>query len=97
MKDFNDLLEFLFQLNDFELFEDFMYGLTTQKERQEFVTRTEIINRLLKKQAQHKIANELGVGVSTVTRGSKELKNGKFKVLIIEANKQIANSWPAPV
>ena len=29
----------------------------------------------------HRIAEDLGVGVATVTRGSKELQDGKFKVL----------------
>jgi Trp operon repressor len=30
---------------------------------------------------QHEIAEKLGVGVATVTRGSKEIQKGNFKVV----------------
>ncbi len=64
-----------------ELLEDFILGLTTPNERAVLLRRVEIIERLLAGESQHSIAADLGVGVSTVTRGSRELKLGRFKVL----------------
>ena len=53
-------------------------ALLTPKEIEEFVTRLEIVKLLKKDLPQHQIAKKLSVGVATVTRGSKELKKGKF-------------------
>lgn len=60
---------------------DFLYGVTTVKERRELMRRIDIIEQLLADIPQHKIASDLNVGVATVTRGSKELSEGRFKVL----------------
>jgi TrpR family trp operon transcriptional repressor len=60
---------------------DFLFGVTTPKERDELVRRVEIVNRLLLSEPQQKIAADMGVGVATVTRGSKELAQGRFKFL----------------
>ncbi len=81
MSDFNDFINLVRSIRDKELLEDFLIGVTTAKERQELPMRVEIIKRLLDSQPQAKIANDLGVGVATVTRGSKELADGYFKVL----------------
>lgn len=56
-------------------------GITTDKERSEIAQRVEIIKRLIAGEPQAKIASDLGVGVATVTRGSKELSQGRFKIL----------------
>ena len=56
-------------------------GLTSPKERTELAQRIEIVKMLLAGELQHDIAQELGVGVATVTRASKELAQGRFKVL----------------
>ncbi len=37
--------------------------------------------RLIKGDAQHKIAEDLKIGVATVSRGARELKLGRFKIL----------------
>ncbi len=58
---------------------DFLMALLTPKEMIELSTRLEIVKMLKKGVAQHKIAEKLGVGVATVTRGSKELQQGGFK------------------
>jgi len=58
-----------------------LLGLTSPKERLELGQRIVIVNLLLAGRAQHDIAQELGVGVATVTRASKELSQGRFKVL----------------
>jgi len=81
MADFNDFIELVDSIDDKRLLEDFLAGITTTKERAEIGQRLEIIKRLLTCEPQHKIAHDLGVGIATVTRGSKELTAGRFKVL----------------
>lgn len=81
MSDFSDVIKLIHSIRDEKLLEDFLMGLTTDKERTELTQRIEIIKRLLAGEAQHKIAQDLGVGIATVTRGSKELSKGRFKAL----------------
>jgi len=57
----------------------FLDGLFTPQELEEIPRRLEIIKLLKQGVPQHQIAEKLGVGVATVTRGSKELKMNKFK------------------
>ena len=77
----NKLIDTLISIKDKELLKDFLKGILTIKELEEIPLRLEIITRLLNGEAQHKIAKELKIGVATVTRGSKELKLGRFKAL----------------
>jgi len=81
MAHFKDLVSLIYSIRDEQLLEDFLLGLTTEKERQELLQRVEIIKRLLAGQPQQQIARDLGVGVATVTRGSKELSAGRFRAL----------------
>ncbi|MGC1177335.1 MAG: Trp family transcriptional regulator [Candidatus Saccharimonadales bacterium] len=81
MSDFGDFIELVYSTRDKKLLEDFLVGVTTTKEREELTQRVEIVKRLIAGEAQQKIARDLGVGVATVTRGSKELSQGRFKVL----------------
>ncbi len=81
MPDFSDLTDIIYTTRDKALLEDFLIGVTTEKERSELAQRVEIIKRLIAGEPQAKIANDLGVGIATVTRGSKELQQGRFKVL----------------
>jgi TrpR family trp operon transcriptional repressor len=81
MSDFKDLVSLVRAVRDEQLLEDFLVGITTEKERQDLVQRVEIVKRLLAKQPQQQIARDLGVGIATVTRGSKELSAGRFKAL----------------
>jgi len=64
---------------DLENMVDFLHGVLTTKELLELSTRIEIVRMLKKGTPQHAIAEELGVGVATVTRGSKEIQQGRFK------------------
>jgi len=58
---------------------DFLKGILTPKEFDEVVTRLQIV-KLIKKGLPHQeIARRLEVGVATVTRGSRELRMGRFK------------------
>jgi TrpR family transcriptional regulator, trp operon repressor len=81
MSNFKDVISVIDTIQDKRLLEDFLVGITTTKERDELAKRLEVVKRLLDGQPQHKIAEDLGVGVGTVTRGSKELADGRFKVL----------------
>jgi len=69
---------FLKQKNAVEL-RDFLFGILTPKEVDEISTRLQIV-KLIKKGLPHQeIARRLEVGVATVTRGSRELRMGRFK------------------
>lgn len=57
---------------------DFLKGILTPKEIEEISTRLSIVKMLKKGVPQHQIAKKLGVGIATVTRGSKEIKNNRF-------------------
>ena len=81
MSNFKEFINIVYSTRDKKLLEDFLVGITTAKERKELSQRVEIIKRLMDGDPQAKIASELGVGVATVTRGSKELSDGRFKVL----------------
>jgi TrpR family trp operon transcriptional repressor len=81
MSEFSDFIDLIYSIRDKKLLEDFLLGVTTPSERKEFVQRIEIVRQLLSGKPQHDIARELGVGVATVTRASKELSQGRFKVL----------------
>lgn len=80
-KYFENLLSVLMDIGDSATMEDFLIGLLTLKELQELPLRLEIVSRLLKGESHHNIAQDLSVGVATVTRGSKELQEGRFKIL----------------
>lgn len=58
--------------------ENFLLGLFTQKELNELYMRIKIIKMLKKGIPQRTISEKLGVGVGTVTRGSNEIKRGRF-------------------
>ncbi len=64
---------------DLEEMTDFLRGILTSKELSELSARLEIVKMLKQRIPQHTIAEKLGVGVATVTRGSKELQQGRFK------------------
>ncbi len=81
MSNFDDFIELTHSIQDKEMLGDFLVGVTTDKERGELAQRVEIIKRLIAGEPQAKIASDLGVGIATVTRGSKELSQGRFKVL----------------
>lgn len=59
--------------------ENFLLGLLTAKEIIELPMRIRIVEMLKKAIPQHEIAEKLGVGVATVTRGSNEIKKGRFQ------------------
>lgn len=58
---------------------DFLKGILTPRELAELSTRLQIVKMIKKGLPHQEIARRLEVGVATVTRGSRELKMGRFK------------------
>lgn len=81
MTNFEDVIKLIGSCKNPKLLEDLMLGLTTPYERKVLERRIEIIKRLIDGETQHEIAQDLRIGVSTVTRGSRELSQGRFKIL----------------
>jgi len=75
---YNSLIEAFASLKTKKEIRSFLDGILTPKEREELPVRLQIVKMLKKGIAQHKIAEELGIGVATVTRGSKEIAKGNF-------------------
>jgi len=75
----SDLSETLVKIKDAEQMQDFLQGILTVQELVEIPQRLIIVKMLKANIPQHEIAKKLGVGVATVTRGSKELQKGRFK------------------
>lgn len=69
---------------DKELMAEFLIDIMTPAELDEAALRWQIIKKLNKNETHRQIAGDLGLGVSTVTRGSRELrnKNGGFALLL---------------
>ena len=78
-KELNELIDTLLRFNTREEMLDFLHGILTAKELEEIPTRLQIVKMLKKNIAQQTIAEKLGVGIATVTRGSKELQKNRFK------------------
>jgi TrpR family transcriptional regulator, trp operon repressor len=74
-----DLADVILELSDKTEAMDFLRGILTNKEIAEISQRLQIVKLLKKGIPQRKISEELGVGIATVTRGSKEIKKGRFK------------------
>lgn len=75
------LIEILLKIKTKEEMEDFLLGILTPKELEEIPMRLSIVKMLKAGIRQHEIAEDLGVGIATVTRGSRELRKGRFKVV----------------
>jgi len=73
------LAQKLIEIKSEKEMQDFLNALFTPKEMEEIPKRLEIVKMLKKGTAQRLIADKLGVGIATVTRGSRELKLNHFK------------------
>lgn len=76
---FNQLRNFLLSINSAEQMENFLLGMLTPQELDEIPMRLEIVKMLKKGIPQKEISKRLGVGVATITRGSREIRKGRFK------------------
>ena len=78
-KKLEDLIDTILQIKSRKELRIFFLGLLTPKELEELPIRLAIVKMLKKGAGQHTIARKLGVGVATVTRGSKEIQKGRFE------------------
>ncbi len=71
-----ELLEMLSQMAaDKRQLSDFLHDILTPAEYREIATRWQIVKKLADQEGHRTIASELGIGVSTVNRGSRMLLN----------------------
>lgn len=78
-KGLDELIEILLRIKNKNEMYDFLRGILTPKELLELPNRLKIVKMLKKGVSHHDIAEKLGVGVATVTRGSREIQKGRFK------------------
>jgi len=74
-----ELLSIIQAKNNNQDLQAFLEAILTPKELEEIPKRLQIVKMLKAGVSQREIAEKLGVGIATVTRGSKELKKGNFK------------------
>ena len=87
----NPIQAFSAQLNQLESEQqvtDFLNALLTPKELEEIANRMEIIRLLRLEVSQREIAQQLGVGIATVTRGARVLKTGGLEELLPQLDKK---------
>jgi TrpR family transcriptional regulator, trp operon repressor len=78
-KNLEELISILLEIKRKEEMYNFLRGILTPKELIELPNRLQIVKMLKKGVSQHDIAEKLRVGVATVTRGSREIKEGRFE------------------
>lgn len=78
-KNISDLAQALSQVKSEAEMLDLLKGLLTLGELEEIARRLQIVKLLKEGLSQREIAEKLKVGIATVTRGSKEIKQGRFK------------------
>lgn len=76
---FKDLVKTFLSMKTEDEMVNLLEGILTPKELLEIPMRLKIVRMLKKGVTQHEIAKELGIGIATVTRGSKEIQKGRFK------------------
>ena len=78
-KDINKIATAFQQFSNSTDLANFLVAILTLGELKQLSSRLKIIQELKKETPQQRIAKKLGVGVATVTRGSKVLQNPRFK------------------
>lgn len=73
------LAKVIAKLDNEEKVINFLQAILTPSELEDIVNRLRIVKKLKNGHAQRQIADDLGVGIATVTRGSKELQKGNFR------------------
>lgn len=75
---FDELISQVLACSNRSQLEDFLTGILTPGELEQIAKRLQIVKRLKKGEPQRNIADDLEVGIATVTRGSRELADGRF-------------------
>ena len=85
-----ELLKILSGIKDVKLMEDFLVDLLTPAEVKDIVLRWQIVKLLSQGITQREVAKKLGVSISKVERGARELldKKGGFGKILIKQIKQ---------
>lgn len=78
-KNIEELIKMLLEIRTKEEMYDFLQGILTPKELLELPNRLQIVKMLKSGISHHDIAEKLHVGVATVTRGSREIQEGRFQ------------------
>ena len=81
MKGLNEFCGFLSEIDDPKEMKRILRSLLTPSELEELPTRLQILKLLQKGVSQREIASKLGVGIATVTRGARVLKESDFPEL----------------
>ncbi|OGI76439.1 hypothetical protein A3C67_02290 [Candidatus Nomurabacteria bacterium RIFCSPHIGHO2_02_FULL_42_19] len=77
-----ELIEVMYKITkDKQLLADFVHDILTPREFENVSVRWQIVKRLAKGEHQQAIADDLHLGVATITRGSREMrkKEGGFR------------------
>ena len=77
----NTLINLLLNIKTEAEARDFLESLFSPEEIEAFEKRVDIVKLLIQNKSHREIADKLNVGITTVTRGSKELKKNHFKFL----------------
>ena len=74
---------------DKKLMTEFLTDILTPTEFEALALRWQVVKKLKKGETHRSIAEDLGLGISTVTRGSRELrnKNGGFHLMLKKIGK----------
>ena len=78
-KELSNLIDTFLRIKTKDEMADFLEGILTHKELIEIPNRLAIVKMLKRGISHHDIAGKMHVGVATVTRGSRELQEGRFK------------------
>lgn len=85
-----ELIEIFLKIGgDKKLMTEFLMDILTPAEFEIMALRWQIVKKLNKGETHRSVAGELGLGISTVTRGSRELrnKNGGFHLMLKKLGK----------
>ena len=80
-KQLDEFIETFLKMNTKDKMIDFLEGVLTPKELLELPHRLQIVKMLKKGISHHDIAGKLGVGIATVSRGSREIQKGRFQYI----------------
>ncbi|MGB0446551.1 MAG: Trp family transcriptional regulator [Pseudomonadales bacterium] len=87
--DLTEVANYLLAQQQLPAMTEALEALLTPYEQEEVIHRLQIFTLLTKGLSQREIAKQLGVGIATVTRGSKALQAGKFHPEKLDAGKPL--------